>query len=305
MFKTLAPLGLAVLALAGCGNGHDGYVRDVNNAQDKYGDRIAKASQPTPTDGTFDTQADAVQALAVKVDSMEAPKGVTGAQTSLAAALRQAEQAIRSKQDVAIPTQAVKAAIASLNGDLASHASVASFAVSVPFGITRSSSSSSSKSFGGSKSSSSSSSKGSSKSSSSSKPRTASASKPSTGSKGQPAPVSKLIPPRPSPRVGSFISQSPGTRRTVDAFGQRNRNYQQDAAFIRSNPSYADPYFYGGGTRAYYGYADSPFFYLWLGGVMDGDGTYPRPPEREDRVSEAIVSYLGIVAAEQKIARGQ
>lgn len=294
----------AVLALAGCGNERNDYVRAVNAAQDKYGGEIAKRSVPTPTDATFDSQADSVQALAVKVNSMEAPKGMTGAQSAFAAALRQAEQAIRSKQDLLLPMARVRAAIASLNGDLAS-SYVPTFAVSIPF-AGRSSFSSSSKSYsggGGSKSSSSRSSS-SSKSYSSSKPRTASASKPSTGSKSQPAPVRKLVPPRPSPRVQTFLQSAPGTRRTVDAFGVRGRNYSQDAAFIRRNPSYADPYFFGGGSRIYYGYSQSPLFYLWLGSVMDGDRTYPRPPESEDKVSEAIVSYLGVIQAEQKIAGG-
>lgn len=185
-------------------------------------------------------------------------------------------------------------------------------------GGSRSSSSGGSKSSGSSKPSSSSSKPGSRSSSkpggaTSSRPATATASKPSTGPKQQPAPVRKLIPPAPAPRStttttgrgGSFLDRSPATRRTV--LGQGNRDWNRDRDFISSNPRYADPYSargFGNGVPGggYYGMTDSPFFYLWLAGAFDGDNTRPQPPLTTGaQVSEAIVSYLGIIDAERKM----
>jgi hypothetical protein len=157
-------------------------------------------------------------------------------------------------------------------------------------------SSSGSKSSGGSKPSNSGS-----KSSSSSKPKLASPSKPSTGSKAQPAPVTKLIPPR-AP-AGSFLSQAPGTRKTVESLG-KGRSWQRDRNFISRNPRYADPYYSRGiGGAGYYGFTDSPFFYMWIGGMFDGDRNRPLPPSSDDEISEAIVSYLGLIDAQMELSR--
>lgn len=177
----------------------------------------------------------------------------------------------------------------------------------------RSSCCSSKPSGGGSKSS------GTSKSGGTSRPAVATAAKPSTGPKQQRAPVAKLIPPTP-PKIpaltrpatgkgGSFLNQSPGTKRTVDAFGQRGRNYGGDRDFMRRNPSYSDPYYRdrgAGATHVYYGDSTSPLLYMWAFGFFDNDhGNDPLPPETQGaEVSTATASYLSLITSELRMIGG-
>lgn len=156
---------------------------------------------------------------------------------------------------------------------------------------------------GGSKSSSSGGSKSASSSGGSkgySAPKTPTASKPSTGSKGQPAPVTKIVPPRFNPpkitapgKLGGASGVKP--RVSIPA----GRSYQRDRSFILRNPRYADPY-----GPSYFGSFNSPFFYMWLGGVLDGDEhNRPLPPESDREVGTAILSYMGIIDAEREAAQ--
>lgn len=78
-----------------------------------------------------------------------------------------------------------------------------------------------------------------------------SASRPSSGAVAQ-KPVSRILPSSPS--------------RTVKI--PAGRSYARDRQTILRNPRYADPY-----DRNYYGLPSSPFFYLWLGSMTDGDSS--------------------------------
>lgn len=158
-----------------------------------------------------------------------------------------------------------------------------------------------------------------SKSSGSSRPAVATASKPSTGPKQQRAPFAKQVPPTP-PKIpalsrpaagkgGSFLNQSPGTRKTVDAFGQRGRNYSTDRGFLQNNPSYRDPYYRdrgAGATHVYYGDSTSPLLYMWAFGFFDNDhGNDPLPPETQGaEVSTATASYLSLITSELRMIGG-
>lgn len=148
----------------------------------------------------------------------------------------------------------------------------------------------------GSKSSSSSSSGSKSSSSSktysngASKPTTPTSSKPSLGSRPQPAPVTKLVPPTPPPTFtpGSRTVNTPAAGRVTIPSG---RSYTTDRSYIISHPSYANPY---GST--YYGAYDSPFYYMWLYSIVDDDESNDAlPPSSDSEVSEAALSYLGVV----------
>jgi hypothetical protein len=68
------------------------------------------------------------------------------------------------------------------------------------------------------------------------------------------------------------------------------RSYSRDRTFIVHHYQYADPYF-----GSYYGDYGSPYYYMWLGGIMSGGNDAPRPPEAKDRVSASLPSYLGII----------
>ena len=168
---------------------------------------------------------------------------------------------------------------------------------------------------GSSSSSSSSSSRSSSSSSSSSKPSTSTGSKtsggakyangtsrparptlakPSTGSRPQTAPVTRLVPPQPPGRLAS------GAAAGLPLFrGFTSGRYDRDRRFLYGHPRYADPY-YG---RRYYGYHSSPFFYLWLGSVLDDDShNNPRPPSSDTEVSPAVLSWMRAIEAQQQLA---
>lgn len=115
--------------------------------------------------------------------------------------------------------------------------------------------------------------------------------KPSTGSKPQPVPVTKLVPAVAPAKVTGPTGKP--------KFQPSGRDYYRDRQTVLRNPAYADPY----GGRSYYGAFDSPFFYLWLFSVMDGDdGNNPLPPQSDEKIDESILSYLQAVQAMQSMS---
>jgi hypothetical protein len=162
----------------------------------------------------------------------------------------------------------------------------------------RSSSSYSSRSYS-SKPSSSSSSKpsgGSKYANGTSRPSRPTVAKPSTGSRAQTAPVSRLVPPKPPATLTSGASRTPLFR------GFSSARYDRDRSFLYRHPRYADPYF----GRSYFGFYNSPFFYLWLGSTLDGDrSNNPRPPLSDTEVSPAVLSWMKAIEAQQQLARSK
>ena len=114
---------------------------------------------------------------------------------------------------------------------------------------------------------------------------------PSLGSKPQPASVPKLIPS--APPVSSFggrSSMSPG-------IGVSSSRYSYGRTYVIGHPALANPYGYH-----YYGYYDSPFFYLWLAGWMNPGqgGSRPLPPSSDSSVAPMLPSFVKLVAADYK-----
>lgn len=127
--------------------------------------------------------------------------------------------------------------------------------------------------------SSSSPSSGSAKSTAPSRP-VASAAKPSTGAKPQPAPASKLIPSTPPKQL---------PKSAIPA----GRNYGRDRTFLVGHPTYLDPY-----VASYYGNPSSPYFYLWLAAVSDGDHhNDPLLPQRAECKGkrDGVAPWLAVV----------
>lgn len=152
-----------------------------------------------------------------------------------------------------------------------------------------------SKSSGGSKSAS-----GSGGSKSSSAPKQPTASKPSTGSVSQRAPVAKLVPPKPPKSIGT-IKTTGGRSVPPRVSVPRGHDYGRDRVFLVHHPAYFDPY---GGL--YYGSYGNPYYYLWLGSMMDGDHSNdPQPPENDSLVSDALESYLGVIQQEAEFMAGK
>lgn len=112
---------------------------------------------------------------------------------------------------------------------------------------------------------------------------------PSSGPVKQPAPVTRLVPPKPftpSPtaRPGSFASK----------YGvPAGRNYNRDRTFIVTHREYANPY-YG----SYYGGYNSPFFYMWYGSLLDGDGhnNAALPQADEGQIALILPTEFKVVA---------
>jgi hypothetical protein len=141
---------------------------------------------------------------------------------------------------------------------------VATVAQSAPTSGAKSSSSSSSSSKSSSSSSSSKSSSSGYKSSSGKSYNKAAvaqarpkASKPSSGKKQQPGTAADLIPSR-------FAVKK----------GPAGRSYDADAAFLRRNPTYLDPY-----SPRYYGHSPSVYYYLYLAALSDDDDDDPIRPQ--------------------------
>jgi hypothetical protein len=124
-------------------------------------------------------------------------------------------------------------------------------------------------------------------------PKAPTLSKPSTGSIPQRAPVTKLVPPKPPASLGT--PKVVGGRVTPAKVSiPSGHAYQRDRTFLVGHPAYINPY---GGL--YYGSYDSPFYYMWLGSMMNGGGSdRPLPPEKDGEVSDALESYMGVVQQE-------
>ena len=159
---------------------------------------------------------------------------------------------------------------------------------------------------GGAKSSGGSKSTGGSKSSTGSGgSKSVSSSKPSSGSKTAP-PVAKTIPVVPPVKLASPTISSTGRALPAKVSVPSGRSYSRDATFVRNSPNHYDPYKYRAngyhGAPMYYGAYDSPFFYLWLFSIMDDDQSNDAlPPSADGLVSEAILSYSGVVASQQEL----
>lgn len=136
-------------------------------------------------------------------------------------------------------------------------------------GAAKGSSSSSSSS---SKSSSSSSSKSS--SSSSSSKSSSSGYKSSTGKSYNKVAVAKARPTAKKPSSGKKQQPADSTALIPSRFAVKKvpagRSYDADAAFLRRNPAYLDPY-----SPRYYGHSPSVYYYLYLAALADDDDDDP------------------------------
>jgi hypothetical protein len=111
--------------------------------------------------------------------------------------------------------------------------------------------------------------------------------KPSTGPKQQPLPTAKLVP----TVIPTRTFPKSGTTKTYVPAGL---NYTNDRNILVNNPRYVNPY--GSG---YYGFYDSPFYYIWLFSILDDDqSNNPLPPQSDEgKIAPIIPSELGVISA--------
>lgn len=314
-----ATIVVLALALVGCGGASaEDYAKTVNGLQEKTGNRIAESSrQVTPdSDASADKQALSDQSddfgrLADDLRGLnrdQVPTELRGPNRQLASEADAAARTLDGDpkevlQGIDVETQRFESTVESLNGRLVAFTDpplkVAGFSGGGGSfarggggggggggGSRGGGGGGGSKASGGSKGANGG---GGSKTSGSSKAPTAS--KPSTGSKSQPQPTRRLVPPVPPRSFGGGTRTGSPPRVRVPV----GHNYSRDRRTIIRNPRYANPY-----GHSYYGSFDSPFFYIWLGSIMDGNDA-PLPPEADGKVSEATLSYLGLIKSEVQL----
>ncbi len=81
---------------------------------------------------------------------------------------------------------------------------------------------------------------------------------------------------------------------TTKTYVPAGRNYANDRNILVNNPRYVNPY--GSG---YYGFYDSPFYYIWLFSILDDDqNNNPLPPQSDEgKIAPIIPSELGVISA--------
>jgi hypothetical protein len=305
MRRVLVALCAAAVVVGGCGSDEKrDYVKKVNSLQEQRGLQIAQAANGytgSGLAGVVRRQATAITGAARDIGAVKAPKRESAFQQQFVEVLKSYAGQLQSRPGdaaaVASATsfaqQRLQASVGALNRQL-----TASSAPILVADVTLWARGSSSHSSGGSSSSSHSSSpskssySGSSASRSSSSPsKPATASKPSTGSKPQPSALPKLIPPASGAGAASKFAAPRYTG---------GRNYTRDRDFIIRNPRYGDPYRYG--RSGYYGSYNSPYFYLWSASYFSGRQR-PLPPSSDDLISQALLSYIGLIGEEAKLTR--